>query len=425
MSVSTEAHCGPSPAAHRPGFRNVRSGLAGSELTIEVPDDLRTIEVAWRDLERTGFLTPFQRFDFVRCWYEAACPRRGAKPAPLVVRDEEGTVLAIFPFQIVPGRLLTRIEYAGGTHSNSNVPLLRSPEDSARLRSGLRSLLQRYSRHVGGDVLAFVNQPAEWAGVANPMMALGAQRAANDSMGARLVEPFEAFLAGRFSKDALRDMRRKEKRLREGQTLAVRKAEDAPTADRFLSAYLDQKADFFRRSAISDPFAEPGIREFLACCATSGIETGNAPLELFALLADDEIVATQGVIRSAGHASGMFTAYRFDHPTARYSPGGYLMREVLKGLSLEGCRSIDLGPGEGRYKADYCDETIMLFGTYIGMTPAGRIHARLASATAAIKRSARRNPHAYALALRARRLLDGRGRALLGDVKAASADDAV
>ncbi len=167
-----------------------------------------------------------------------------------------------------------------------------------------------------------------------------------------------------------------------------------------LSAYLAQKAVRFAQAGISDPFADPAARDFLAAAHRAGA------LELHALRTEEgRILATFVGAVDARRFSGMLTSFDPDPALARFSPGDLLLQALIRDQCARGRTALDLGVGEARYKASVCDETIGLVDAVLPVSLRGRAYGAAAEAGARLKRRIKRDPRLWALVGRVRKAL--------------------
>ncbi len=153
----------------------------------------------------------------------------------------------------------------------------------------------------------------------------------------------EALIKDRQSADARHKLRRKLNRLNDMGTLRFGMAEDEGTARAILAAFLQQKRARLAVAGITDPFAAPGVEDFLedACCA--GFASGGPAIRLFALWLDDRIIATYGAAVDATRFSGMFTAFDGSEDVFRWSPGEHLLLWLIRHHCAAGLAVFDLG----------------------------------------------------------------------------------
>src|SRR5665647_3019016 len=120
-----------------------RSPAALGDIRIAVYEDLSAIERDWRAFEPHADCTVFQSFDWLATWQRHIGARNGVRPAIVVARDGEGTILFLLPLSIRPVRFTRELAWLGTELCDYNAPLL-APDFSARFdRAGFMALWAR------------------------------------------------------------------------------------------------------------------------------------------------------------------------------------------------------------------------------------------------------------------------------------------
>ncbi|AWN50003.1 GNAT family N-acetyltransferase [Methylobacterium terrae] len=368
-----------------------------TEILPEILPGLAAAEAPWRALEAmpSVVMTPYQRYDWVAA-FATALPRK-ARPCPVLLRDPDGRPLALLPLAVTREAGIRVARMIGGRHANYHMPVFAGPEAAALPAEAYRQALAQAGRRAGIDVIHLVDQPRIWDGVENPLA--HGPASPSDGYGLALEADPDAVLKRLMSGDARRKLRQKEKWL----VAALGPVEHRVAADRaegeaILSAYLAQKAVRFAQAGISDPFADPAARAFLAEAHRAGA------LELHALrTGDGRILATFVGAVDARRFSGMLTSFDPDPALARFSPGDLLLQALIRDQALRGRTAFDLGVGEARYKASVCDETIALVDAVLPVSLRGRAFGLAAEAGGRLKRRIKRDPRLWALVGRLRK----------------------
>lgn len=371
-------------------------------LVAEVIPDLAAAEPLWRRLESdpASLATPYQRFDWISAYLQAT--GQVASTRIVVLREADGRARILIPVTVQREHGLRIARTVGDTHANYHLPLFATRDAAAIAPGRVVAALIRAGRAEGLDAFALKHQPRMWDGAANPLAETG-EPEASDACGLMLGPDPEATVRRVFSADARKKLRSKEKRLVEAHgPLTYRRAETSEEAARLLAAFYAQKSARFAGMGVSDPYADPGIRAFLAA-ASAGPEPA---VELHALCLSESgrVLATFGGAVSDGRFSGMMTAFDGDPEVARFSPGDLLLQHLVREQAARGRQGFDLGVGEARYKASICDETISLVETIIPVTLRGRAYAAVRRGLTRTKRRIKRDPRLYAVLKRLRTL---------------------
>lgn len=367
---------------------------------VAVHDGFAAAGEAWRHLEHTGLLTPYQHRRFVEAWWcEIGC-RQGIDPLIAVGHGRRGEPVFLWPLGWRRRGALAIAEPLGGKHANFHF----GPWSDAALNAGRPALeaaltgLRRAAPHI--DVLALPNQAVEWRGRRNPFAQLaGALPSASDAYRARLETDPEAYLRRVLSHDARKQVRAKARKFEALPGFRVARAESGSETAALLDAFLAQKAARFARMGVPDPFAARGTRAFLDVLGTNA-------LDLYGLYVEGDPVAVFGGVGDGRRFSGMFLSYR-DCRHARMTPGYVLTAHVVADLCRRGYESFDLGVGEARYKAHFCDETESLVDVVIPLSIAGRLYAAADREARRAKRTIKRSPFLWNALAKLRRLRAG------------------
>jgi CelD/BcsL family acetyltransferase involved in cellulose biosynthesis len=377
----------PSPGVASPAEA---APAEGTPFTAEAIDDFAAAEALWRELEATGTVSPYQRFDWQKAYADAMAPLGAFETRVVIVRDAIGRIALLLPLAIERRHGLRVAVPTGGKHANYHLPLLAHgalPPGAAKLRA----LLRETGRALRLDAYAFSNLPRAWHGVANPL-AEGGRPSPSNGYRLALSADTEATLTRVLSKDARKKLRQKDKKLREFGPVAHRVARQAEDVDAILRAFLAQKRERFREMGLPNPFEDAAAQAFLRAAALAGLCEGRPAIELHALVVGDRIVATFGAAVDHVRCCGMFTAFDGGAEIARASPGELLMLEVIRFQCRQGRRVFDLGIGEARYKSSLCDEVEELVDVILPITARGRIYAAAAERLLRVKRFAKQTP---------------------------------
>jgi CelD/BcsL family acetyltransferase involved in cellulose biosynthesis len=369
---------------------------------VAIFDDMAGAEPHWRDLERAnGLTTPYQRYDFLRLWQSHVGAASGVKPFIVVGFNAADMPLFLWPFGCRSLAGLRVIEFLGGKHANFNMALWRR-DVAARIGAGdLRDALARCAGRA--DMLMLVNQPLTWAGTTNPFAALPHQRSANFGFSGALAPDFEALLRAHTNSPTRKKMRKKERTLAGYGAVRFERVSGTCDVRRVLDAFFKQKSARMRMLGLPDVFAAPGVRRFIEAATTEQIAGGEPPIELYALSVDDMIVATMGGIVGGGRFCGMFNSIlsgRF----AVESPGEQLIVNLVRQCCERGLNTFDLGIGEQRYKALFCEDAEPLFDSYLPLSFSGQVMAAAFKIAAIVKRAIKQRPALWSLVGALRRL---------------------
>lgn len=348
---------------------------------------------AWREVESFSTGVAYQTLGFVLPWYEHLAQPSGASPLVVVGYDTQERPAIILPLALKrrgPARLAM---FAGGKHSNLNLPLMRpgfslSPE-------GARSLLLDVARNAAAPIDCFVllNQPRAWAGAPNPFAASDATPSPSFAYGATIGRDAEAFLKRVDSAATRKKLRAKERKLAELGELAYERGADFERAHTILEAFVDQKTLRFSQKNRDPGFSHVAVRAFLDAMS-SGRCGGPVALEFYALSVGGRIAATYGGLPRGRSWHGLVNSFNVDPQIARSSPAELLLRHIIRDLGRRGFERFDLGIGESRYKNAICDEEIELGDLVLSCTRLGALWAPVERRRLSAKRWVKKTPWA-------------------------------
>jgi CelD/BcsL family acetyltransferase involved in cellulose biosynthesis len=369
-------------------------GLAtGALARFEVHETAWAALRAWREIESFSTGSSYQTRGFALPWLEFVAPTLPASPLIIVGYDAENRPAILLPLAVQHRGPLKLAMFAGGKHSNLNLPLTRpgfnlSPPEARALlvAAGRAAKLQP-------DMILLHNQPTIWNSKPNPFAALDPSPSPSFAYGATIGADADAFLKRIDSAATRKKLKSKATKLAALGPLHFERAEGPERARTVLSVFIDQKTLRFTQKHRDPGVGGVAMRAFLDAIAT-GRGGGALALDLYALSVGDRIVATYGGLPRGRAWHGMFNSFNPAPEIARSSPGELLLRHVIRDLSSRGVERFDLGVGESRYKSAICDETIELADVVVPVTLAGRLGAPLESARLATKRWVKQTPWA-------------------------------
>ncbi len=357
----------------------------------------------WALLEECASMPVYQTRRFAVPWLDTMGQAAGMTPMIVLIRDAYGNPAALFPFGVKDLGGIRRVEFLGGTDSNSNFGLMRP---DVRFTGGqISALLHKAAMDSGlaPDAYILSNQPEYWDGLANPLATLPKQPSPSQCHSAELMLDSEAFQKKHLSSEARRKLRSKRRKLEEKGPVSLITARNREEAERLLEAFFAQKLQRFDEKNIKSGFDSLAARRFFERCCVSRIGQRDASVELHGLLAGDRIVATYGGGLHRGRFHGMINSFDPDPEIARYSPGDLLLGLLMEAKCRQGLHIFDLGIGEGRYKSTWCDHAEPLFDSFMPLTLKGRVFVWADAARRRLKRSIKQNVWAWNFAQHVRR----------------------
>ncbi len=373
------------------------TGAAATQMPIAhiaVFRDPQEVEAAWAELEARVPSSIYQTRAFLKPWIETLGAMRGIEPMFVLGKDALGHAAILLCLGIErhgPFRIGT---FLGGKETNFNLGLCRL--DVRLSAADLSQLLRTAAKSMGAAAphcFLLQNQPESWEGIANPLAALPHQPSPSFAYTTPLEPNGEKFVAAKQSKDTRKKLRKKETRLTElGAVTAI--ANDTPDAARVIvDAFLRQKIARAEAQAYDADFATPAMRGFLERLAVP--QGSDAALEFHALACGDKIVATYAGGTHRNHFSCLVNSFDADPEIAKSSPGDLLLMRLIASQCDKGRDGFDLGIGEARYKASYCDVTVPLFDTVFPVGILGQFYGAGVAARLKLKRTIKQNPQLF------------------------------
>lgn len=362
----------------------------------------RTLEAAerdWRALETRAVLTPYQRFDWIDAWHRAGGT---TGDLAIVVIEIGGEPAALLPLEIGRRLGLRRAAFIGSDMANADWMML-DPRHAAALTPPLiLEVLREAARRVGGlDLVSLFDQPAQWDGLANPLLAFPHQPGPDHFHFGR-IDARGSF--DRFDDKRLANLLRRKRKLAEmlGR-VELRPATTLAEIDRVQAVFLEQRAARFSQMGIANIFAEPHFVRFMREGARNALGADRPALVFHALHAGETIVATSCGSFSGTHYSQYINSTQSGE-VAKFRLIGLLMYELFRDCAARGATTIDMGLGDFDYKADWTAPAVAFDGM-IPLTAAGRLGGTALLAGRHLKRAIKQHDRLWSLAKKLRAAL--------------------
>jgi len=372
---------------------------------VELVGDLAAAEPPWRRLEETGVLTPYQRYDWVAGWHRHVGIAENVTPLLLAAFDKTGEPLFIWPLGFSAGAHYKVARFLGGKHANYNFGPWR--RDFSCDAMALRAVIDWIAEvRPDLDTIELTNQPESWGGMKNPFLLLAHQLSPSDGFKLTLTGTSEELFSRILSNSMRSRLRNKERKLEKFTGYRYLRATTEPEIDRYLGAFLKQKAVRLAAQGIENVFASGEVFDFMRDACLHGLGEGRPVIEVHALDSDEEMLAMFAGVNDGERFSSMFNSYTLGD-AARHSPGLVILTHIIRDCMARGLRTFDLGVGEAQYKTFFSDEPEPLFDNFFGLSPRGQALAAAFSAKATMKRWVKRSPKLLQFALTMRRLTAG------------------
>ena len=368
---------------------------------VTVFDSFSAARAAWLDLEASGVLTPYQRFEWMATIHASGLD--AGKLAIGLLGPLERPI-ALLPLVISRQGGLRVARLVGSAFGNSDwLPF--DPAAVERLTpAALQLFLVETTRQAGGADLVRLSQlPAQWSGHPNPLLALRHQPAPNNLYTAAIGGVALPFIDHGISSKLRSNLRRGRARLIEQfGPVSVRRISDAAAYGQVHQAFLAQRGERFAQMGVDNIFATPAMVDFFSTLGEAGLGQDRPALMAHALYAGEEILATSFGAMAGSHFSQYINSTS-SGPASKYSLMGILMGDMMDDLIGAGVTSFDMGTGDFAYKTDWsAPQTV--FDATIPVSRLGALALPVLDLATSTKRAIKQNPRIWALAKRVKKL---------------------
>lgn len=363
---------------------------------VEVHRDAAPILAAWAELEAIAPASVYQTRAFILPWLETLGAARKIEPLFVLAKDRREQALALLCLGTERHWFFRSAVFLGGKESNFNLGLVRP--DAGFTAADLIALLHAAADALGPeapDVFLLKNQPLEWEAAPNPLALLPHRPSPSFAYGTELTKDAGAFFADKLSKETRKKLRKKEARLSAMGQVALIENDSGSDRRKILDIFFAEKIARFEEQAIDADFSNPAMRAFLDRLSRPA-SNGKPWLELYGLTLSGRIIATYAGAVHRGRFSAMVNSFNSNSEIAKSSPGDLLLMKLLARQCDRGLASFDLGIGEARYKATYCDAAIPLFDVALAFGVKGRIFAACDALATRLKLAIKKNPRLFA-----------------------------
>lgn len=362
--------------------------------SIQLYDDYAAAEEVWRRLETDGRCTPFQTYDWVTAWYEAA--GLGNSVEPLVVVALRGRE---------PEVLLPLVKYNRGRLSVISFPDLGVSDYTAPVIAADTELSPAEVRSMMAEVLAALppcdlvhfNKLAEHIdGTPNPLRWLkGTGLSTTQCFGLPLEASWTKQAERVMDRPLLTTIKRRRAQIAKLGTLTFDQVTDPLALARIWDATLTMRLARFRKLGRQDMLTDAAWQGFYRRLATKTDRTLDVSIATMAL--NDTIVASCfGITRGSTYYMLIPTFQMGEWD--RFMPGMQLFNEMIGRQAAAGIRYFDFTIGNEGYKLRFGAKQRPLF-EWLSPRSAKGIKAYIAWR---VKLVLARNPRMFDLAKKAR-----------------------
>jgi len=377
--------------------------LAGTPVTLELRDDLSSLDAEWTAFERSAECTAFQTFAWLAKWQQHIGSLDGTRPAIVLGRDERGVLLFILALAIETRGPIRRLTWLGSELCDYNAPLLardfwRHIDDFSELWGKVVQLLRSDPR-LRFDLIDLQKMAGRVGSACNPFLALATHRNASSAHVATLGRNWDDYYKQKRSSETRKKERKQLRRLAEIGEVRFLDVKNTAEIERTLETLMQQKAKTFARMGVENLFARDSYRAFWRDVGTAlHAVTHVSRLEVGATIAAISLGLT---FRDCYYL--VLSSYH-DGEVMRFGPGRAHLHELLR--HAIGCEfeHFDFTIGDEPYKRDWADIEVRLYDHLQAVTLRGGVVAATMLAFRRAKRLIKTTPVLWRAYCRAREL---------------------
>jgi CelD/BcsL family acetyltransferase involved in cellulose biosynthesis len=391
------------PTTMCPPLAAVEPTDASASVTLELHEDLASLQPEWTAFQSTAACTVFQTFEWLSKWQQHVGNLRGTRPAIVLGRDASGALLFILPLAIERRGPIRQLTWLGSELCDYNAPLIahdfwRHVGDFGALWREAQRLLQSNPR-LRFDFVDLQKMAETVGDERNPFLSLPMQRNASSAHVATLGRSWEEYYKAKRSSETRKKERKQLRRLGELGEVRFADVEDQLEIARTIETLMQQKSKAFARMGVENLFARPGYRAFwLDVAATLRGVTHVSRLDV-----GSTIAATSLGLTHRGCYYLVLSSYH-DGEVMRFGPGRAHLHELLRHAIEHDIGHFDFTIGDEPYKRDWADVEVLLYDHLQAATLRGAFVVAMISAFRRTKRLIKTTPALWQAYSKAREL---------------------
>lgn len=347
----------------------------------------------WQDCEQRLVATPYQTTSFAVAWLsgQPACVRE--KVRLITVLDPQGGIVLLLPIILRRLGLWQVAQPIAGSHANFMAPLFDAHACASLGTARISAALDDGLFKAGADLAILPHVPASWCGQANPLGGLTDRVSVNPARQAALSSDVSATLHALRSKDSLRKLAGKRRKLAARGNVHIGRAGNREEMLDMLSAYRALKDRWSAQRRINNEFADATVDDFYRTLA------GDPHFILWYIKVDDQVIGVSAGLQREHHFSMTIISSEQDL-FAAYSPGDILVDFIMRDLCAAGCSSVDFGTGDAEYKRRWLPAPVELRDVIHPLTFSGQSASAVLTAAHTVKAFIKARPQLTSLAHR-------------------------
>ncbi|MCP5081881.1 MAG: GNAT family N-acetyltransferase [Alphaproteobacteria bacterium] len=390
-------------------FAPIRSETTGAQnaadtmhgLKVAVCARAKDLEAEWLELQETGWVTPYQSFDWVNTWQTAVSDLTGEDVRIVTIRDDAGQLHGIFPLVVELAWGTRVLRWLASSQINYGMPVMsdafanKVAEDAEWLFAELLNTLD------GVDAIHLDKQPATWRGTPNPLADLFTDTGANSTYLFDLEPDYDELYRHKRSKSTRRNNKRRDVKLQKFGDLEFRLPADREEALRVIKTLFSFVETRLSEKGIKDPYGPMSKTFYLALSQLP--ETAQLQLSPYFLTVGDEVVSVMMGSEFQGVFSGLVCSIT-DGPQKEFSPGDAALRRTIEACCKKGLAKFDFSAGHSDYKMHWAEEVIPLHDTLHAISGGGYKYVAIARPGLSTKRLIKRSDWLWRTIKQARKL---------------------
>ncbi|NCC22347.1 MAG: GNAT family N-acetyltransferase [Alphaproteobacteria bacterium] len=350
--------------------------------TATVSADHTRLETAWRALERDGFCTAFQTYDWVDCWYQAMTGS-DVEPVVVLVQDQNGEPLWILPLCLRRCGKTRIIAFADMGLADYAAPVMArsTPSDAASIRAIFREILRALPT---SDLIHFEKLADRVGEMSNPLLHLpGRVPFPVSSHGIRLRGPWPELAEEIVQRRLFSTIRRQRNRLGKVGEITVEPVTAPGDMKPLLERLIEMRDARFTGMGI--PAMPPAWRKFYYDLAQR--QGPSLDQSIYTLRVSGELIAACYGFARGNHYYGILPSFEMGK-WEKFRPGMQLFYFMLTDFAdrTDGKGYFDFTIGDEVYKSRMGCEAHPLYEWAMPRRAAGLLPFTVLYAKAALRR---------------------------------------
>lgn len=340
------------------------------KFSIEIYDNMNDAKTEWLKFEENSEFSPFQSFQWLSIWHDTVGTIDKIKIQILFLKDSKGVTVAVLPLCIKKICGLRFLIFLGSYSNDYNAPLFSKTDLSESYMDLNWSYFMEDFPEV--DVVHFDKIPRYIHEHDNPLLNIIGSRLMKYRMSAfsfMIDQTWPSFYQKKFNPKSRQTDRRKMRKIKELGEVTFKVFDEPYDVENCIHTLIDWKTEQYSSMNAPDIFKVDGIKEFYIRVAKEMLLTGKSNLS--ALYLNQKMIAAHvGLI----HEKRFYYLIPAYNPLlSEYSPGKFLLQEIVKWCSDHGIQVFDLTIGNEPYKYQWADQEMELFEYLEGMTTKGKL----------------------------------------------------